>query len=436
MEYPVTTTRTERRLRTTAITAVALAATIILSSCSRGSAPQDAVTSVDDKPATGTVTLWAPDGDATALDKVLADYKKENPDLELEVTLIPSDQYTTKLQTAMSSGTLPDIAQVYTEAATQFTSSGSFAEVPEDLVDPSTFFSAAWDAGEHEGATYAVPWYAYTRVLIYRKDLAAAGNAKAPTTWDESMPFYKALQDGGATKGLGGDVGWDTYNGQDLATSAHQAGSTLMNADGTEWDFDNEKVIAAIEHETSPFLEGVSAVDTPQFLDAQPYFVEGKTASMVSGPWVVASLDTTANEVGWTEEHVATAPLPAGEENGSGALGGGSWVVSKDSANAESAWKVVREMAEEDTQIAQFVAYGTMPAVESAWKDPAITSNALYDAFFTQLQSIDPMPAVPTWGEVSTMIGKELEAVARGQETAAQAAKNLQSQADAIGTGN
>ena len=430
------TIRTGGRLRLAAVAATMLTSALILTACGHSSgAGSTTSTAVDDKPATGTVTLWAPDGDATALDKVLAGFKKDNPKLTLQVTLIPSDQYTTKLQTAMSSGTLPDIAQLYTESETQFTASGAFAPVPDGLVDPSSFFPAAWTAGKSGDSVYSVPWYTYTRVLIYRKDLAAAGNAKVPTTWDESIPFYKALEAGGATSGLGGDVGWDTYSGQDLAVYAHQAGSSLMNKDETKWDLDNDKVVSAIQYLASTFTEKVSAIDGPQFLDAQPYFVEGKTGSMISGPWVIASLDTTAKQDGWTAAHVGTAVLPKGPSNASGALGGGSWAVSKDSKNASSAWKVVREMSQTSTQIAQFKAYGSMPSVQVAWKDSSITSNSLYDAFFEQLKDIDPMPSVSTWGEVSTAIGKELEAVARGDETAAQAAKNLQSQADSIGSG-
>ncbi len=426
-----------RLLRLGAVVSTALLSALVLSACGRSAdTAADTSTTVDDKPATGTVTLWAPDGDATALDKVLATFEKENPKLSLKITLIPSDQYQTKLQTAISSGTLPDIAQLYTENQTQFLSTDAFAAVPKGLVDSSTFFEAAWKAGSYKAATYSVPWYAYTRVLIYRKDLAAAGNATVPATWDQTIPFFKALQAGGAKSGFGGDVGWDTYTGQNLAIYAHQAGSTLLNDDETKWVLDDPAVVKAIDYTTSPFTSGVSAVDTPQFLDAQPYFVAGKTGSLISGPWVVASLDTTAKKKGWTAEHVGTAVLPKGPANGSGELGGGSWVVSKDSKNASSAWKVVRAMAQKDTQIAQFKAYGTMPAVSAAWKDPSITGNPLYDAFFTQLENIQPMPAVATWGQLSTAIGKELEQVARKVETPEQAAKNLQTQADGIGVGN
>lgn len=430
--------RTRPRTRLLAFTAAAVTTALLMTGCGRSSSEQDAAAAapIDDSPATGTVTLWAPDGDATVLDDVLADFLADNPDLDLEVTLVPSDQYVTKLQTAMSSGTLPDIAQSYSEAQTQFTTSGSFAPVPEGLVDSSTFFPGAWSAGEVDGTSYVVPWYTYTRVLIYRSDFAEAGSAKVPETWDELMPFFEALEAGGAESGFGADVGWDTYTGQTTAVFAQQAGSTLLNDDMSAWEIDTPEVVSAIEYQTAPFLEGISALDTPQFLDAQPYFVDGKTGSLISGPWVIASLDTTAEQDGWTAEHVATAPLPAGDAGVFGPLGGGGWMVNADSDNADSAWKVVREMAQPETQIAQFQAYGSMPSVQAAWDDPSIADDPLLTAFFDQLKTVEMMPPVPAWAEVSTAIGQELEAVARGQESAAEAAARLQSIADGIGTGN
>jgi multiple sugar transport system substrate-binding protein len=47
---------------------------------------------------------------------------------------------------------------------------------------------------------------------------------------------------------------------------------------------------------------------------------------------------------------------------------------------------------------------------------------------------VQAMPPVPTWNEVSTLLGKELEAVARGKTTAADAMAHVQEQADSIGT--
>ncbi|WP_201788579.1 extracellular solute-binding protein [Rathayibacter sp. VKM Ac-2630] len=178
---------------------------LALTGCGRSADAGAAVdaTTVDDSAATGTVTLWAPDGDATQLDAVLADYTAENPDLDLEITLVPSDEYNTKLQTAVAAGTAPDIAFLYTEAQTQFLASDAFAPVPDGLVDADSFFEGSWEAGERDGTTYSVPWYAYTRVLIYRSDFAEAGGVSAPTTWDETIPFFEGLEAGGAESGFG-----------------------------------------------------------------------------------------------------------------------------------------------------------------------------------------------------------------------------------------
>lgn len=430
--------RTTSRRKQLAIAASALALLTALTACGRSGAgtSETGLSSIDDSPATGTVTLWAPDGDATALDKVLAPFKADNPEVDVQVTLVPSDEYNTKLQTAIAAGTTPDIAFLYTEAQTQFIASGAFATVPDGVADSSTFFPGSWEAGAFDGATYSVPWYAYTRLLIYRKDFAAAGGVTAPTTWDQMVPFWKGLQAGGAVSGFGADVGWDTYTGQNLAVAAYQAGANLLSADGKSWELDTPEMIAAAEHTVQPFVEGISALDTPQFLDSQPYLVDGKTGSMVSGPWVISSLDGTAKQDGWTAEHIATAVLPAGPDGNTGPLAGGSWGVFSKSANADAAWKTIRFMAQQDTQIAQYQAYGSLPAVVDAWKDPSIADQPLLDAFFTQLSSVKGMPAVTTWTQISTLLGNELEAVARGTETAAEAMAKVQQQADSIGTGS
>ena len=424
------------RSRLIAAGALLAAAALVAAGCGRdtaGGSDAPAVT-IDASPATGTVTLWAPDGDATELDEVLAGLRRQNPGLDLQITLVPSDEYNTKLQTAIAAGTTPDIAFLYTEAQTQFLATKAFAPVPDGLVDPGSFFEGSWAAGERSGTAYSVPWYAYTRVLIYRKDLAEAAGVTPPKTWAETVPFFQALQRAGAVHGYGADVGWDTYNGQTLATFAHQAGATLLSSDGSSWKIDDPAVVEAAEFNASFFTSGVASPDTPQFLDSQPYLVSGKTGSMISGPWVVATLDTTAQQEGWTAAHIGTAVLPAGPANDSGQLAGGSWGVTAASGNQQAAWKVVRAMAQPDTQVAQYKAAGSMPAVVAAWDDPSIAGQPLLRPFLDQLKNVQPLPAVSTWNEVSTLLGKAMEGVARGKESAAQAMAGVQNQADSIGT--
>ncbi len=427
-------THPPRRGTTLAIGLTAIAA-LALTGCGRSAtdAPDSSLT-IDDSPATGAVQIWAPDGDATVVDDVLASYQADNPDLEIEFTLIPADEYRTKLQAAIAAGTGPDIAQLYTEAQVQFIDGGAFAPVPDGLVEPSDFFTGAWDSGVVDGVAYSVPWYAYTYALVYRSDLAETAGVEAPTTWEETVPFFSALQDAGAGHGLGAEVGWGVYNGQDVASYVWQAGGELLSEDGTEWTLDTPEVVDALEFNASYFTSGVASLDGPGFLDAQPYFVEGKTAAMITGPWVLGSLDGVAGEEDWVASHVATVPVPAGPNGNVGAIAGGSWGVLADSDNAEAAWKVIRQLSAPETQVAQFEAYSSLPAIESAWDDPAIADQPLLTAFFAQLQSTRTYPQVASWAEVATQLGAEIEAVAKGVKTAEQAAADIQAFADGLGT--
>ena len=76
--------------------------------------------------------------------------------------------------------------------------SDAFDPKPAEL-DTSGFFPSSVKSTELGGTTLGVPWFVDTRVLYYRKDLAAqAGYPEFPKTWDGLTEMAKALksQDG------------------------------------------------------------------------------------------------------------------------------------------------------------------------------------------------------------------------------------------------
>lgn len=417
---------------------IALSCALPLAGCGRDddtAAATGAAQRVDDAPAKGTVTVWAAQGDADVLDKVLKSFKADNPDLVLKTTLIPNAEYYTKLQSAIAAGKGPDVAQFFPESQAQFVDPAVLKPVPDGVVDPDSFFKSLWDAGVAENVAYTVPWYAYTYALVYRSDLAKKAAVTAPKTWDDMVPFLKSLQGAGAERGLGADIGWDIFNGQDVAMYAWQAGGSLLSSGG-KWTLDTPEMAAALQYNASFFTSKTADLSTPTFLDAQPYFVSGRTAAMITGPWVVGQLDTAAKKDGWTASHVATAPLPAGSSGSVSFAAGGSWGVLADSDNTDASWKLIRHLAKPSTQIAQYKAYGSLPAVISAWDDSAIAGRPLLGAFLTQLKNTRSFPQVSTWQQVATRIGKETEAVAKGTTTAAKAASDIQAYAESVGTGS
>jgi multiple sugar transport system substrate-binding protein len=128
--------------------------------------------------------------------------------------------------------------------------------------------------------------------------------------------------------------------------------------------------------------------------------------------------------------------MPAGPAGSFSALGSGSLAVLKDGKNQTAAWKLVRYMAKPETQLAWYKLFGSLPAAKAAWDDPAIAGNALLNAEREALQTAVDIPQVPTWNQVGTYLGQQMERVARGQATAKQVLDDAQAFAESVGLGN
>lgn len=421
--------------RLVVLTTMVAATALLLTGCGQASTTEKSGTTaaVDDKPATGTLTLWAPGGDVDGLKETIKGFEKDNPKVKVTITVIADA--TTKLGTAIAAGSTPDIAGLYTQQQYPLLRTGAFEPVPAGLVDPATFFPGSYDQGVVDNVALSVPWYAYTYALMYRKDFAEKAGVSAPKTTDDLVSFFKGLQTGGAKKGLGYDVGWNSFVGEDLALWSYSYGAKLMNADQSKWDLNSPEVVKAATLMGSIFTDGVASPDGPGFLDMQPYLVNGNIGSLISGPWVISQLDAAAKTPGWTKDHIGVAAMPAGPAGSFGPVDGGSWGVFKNSKNKDAAWKLIRYLSQPSTQIAQFKAYGSLPAVVSAWKDPAIEGQPLLAPFLTQLKSAKPMPQVTTWLQVTQVMGQQMEPVARGLASPEDAMKAVQAKADSIGTG-
>jgi multiple sugar transport system substrate-binding protein len=78
---------------------------------------------------------------------------------------------------------------------------------------------------------------------------------------------------------------------------------------------------------------------------------------------------------------------------------------------------------------------GSLPAVESTWKDPVLASDKKLAVFGEQLKDTNFPPTISTWTEVAGAADSELEKIVKAGKDPAVAMKDLQATADKIGTG-
>lgn len=425
---------TNRSKRAAAAVGAALTAALLLAGCGRADTTggEAVPATLDDQPATGELNVWAQADEAAALPAFADEFMKLNPDLKINVTALPWDAAHNKYQTAIAAGTTPDMAQMGTTWMADF--SNAFLPVP-DAIDTSTFFEGSLSTNKVGDQLLGVPWYVDTRVFYFRKDLATqAGYPDGAKTWDEFKAFTKALQaKAGAEYGVT-LPSTDTDSFQSMLMFPWSNGATLTNADETKWTLDTPEWISAMKYYGSFFSEGIANPDADTGAGSrESQFVSGKTPVLTGGPSMIGSLTKAGGGEAYKDQ-IGVMRVPKSGTSTS-FTGGSNLVVFKDGKNSDSAWKFTRWLSQPDVQARWQAAVGDLPAVRSAWDDPALAADPLLSVLGDQLSDTSSPPTVSTWTEVSSQADKALEQIVRAGADPAETMKALQATADSIGTG-
>jgi multiple sugar transport system substrate-binding protein len=416
------------------IAALGLVAGLLLTGCGRDNpASSDAETgkAIAEGAATGTINVWAQGGEATLLPELMKDFEAENPGVKVNVTAIPWDAAHNKYQTAIAGGTTPDLAQMGTTWMTDF--SDAFDPKPTEI-DTSGFFPSSVKSTAIGGTSLGVPWYVDTRVLYYRKDLAAkAGYPEFPTTWEGLTALAKALKSQDGVKyGLQLPVsGADSF--QSMLPFLWSNGAQFINQDNSKWTFDTPQIVEALKYYQSFFTDGLANKNPATGAGAgEAAFVNGEAPVLIAGPSELAQLNQ-AGGPGFQDKYMV-AQFPK-KVTGTSFIGGSDLVVFKDAKNRDGAWKLAQWLSKPEVQTKWYKLSGSLPALQSAWKDPSLAGDPKLAVFGEQLKDTNFPPTIPTWTQVSAAADTQLEQIVKAGKDPAAAMKDLQATADSIGTG-
>lgn len=418
----------------TAVAAVAGTSLLLgLGACGRSEdkaagASEGAVTSIDSEPATGDLTVWAMGNEGDLLGDFVEGFKEENPDVNITVTAIPWASAHDKIQTAIAAGTVPDVIQMGTTWMADF--ADAFAPVPENF-DLSDFSAGPLEAGQVNGEQLGVPWYVDSHVLYYRTDIAEqAGWDHAPETLDELKQMAADVkQVDGVENGIYiSPSGADSWQG--TLWAFFSSGVSLMDDEGN-WTLDTPQMHEATEYIDSFFKDGITGTN----LDVTPgvsitQFVNGETPIMTGGPTTISQIA----DQGGDPDSYATAVIPKGESSTS-FVGGADFVVMDEAANPDAGWKFIQWMTKPETQVEWYKTATVLPSSQSAWEDETFAGDDKLMVYGEQLKSTQAPPAVPTWAQMSAAGDRIMEQIYKGQLSVDEGLKNLQAEAESIGTG-
>jgi multiple sugar transport system substrate-binding protein len=299
-----------------------------------------------------TLTLWTRAPLEFQAKLLVNAYNKSHKN-QVKLTIVPNDDYVSKVGAAAGSGDLPDLFAADIVYVPNWTKSGLFSDITSQISKlpfADKINKGHLDAGTYQGKHYVLPFVLDLSAMFWNKTLyreAGLDPDKGPTTLAEFVQQAKAVQ-ALHKKGVYGTYFGGNCGGCNVFTwfpMIWGAGQDVMNQDGTKslLDSDTAKQVYSAWHD----LWSAGAVDPASKDETGATWVgpfqEGKIGVM---PYPFTLLATAAKTV-----DVGVAPLPGVDGGASTFVGGDGIGISKDSSHTAQAWNFLYWLMSEDAQV-------------------------------------------------------------------------------------
>ena len=343
---------TTRRMRRIAGVLVAGALLAGVSACAADSEPASSLADagaegVDDG---STLTLWT----RAPLEKqanLLVDAYNESHENQVELTVVPNDDYVAKVGAAAGSNGLPDLFAADIVYVPNWVEQGLFQDITANI-DGFEFKdeinAGHLSAGTLDDKEYVLPFVLDLSMLFWNKDLATEAGLDAesgPANLEEFAEWAKAIQalnkpdTYGTATGLncGGCLVFTWF------PSVWADGEEVMSDDGTESLLASDTAKAI--YSTWKDLWDSGAVLPSSQDEAGPTWTAGFTEGKVGLMFYPATLLSS------TPFDAGVAGIPGPEGGASTFVGGDGIGISKDSKKSAQAWNFLNWMMSEEAQV-------------------------------------------------------------------------------------
>ena len=386
--------------------AVGIAAALALAACGDDTTSDDPGaedSAAAPEPADIRVWLNGTDTPQEMRDWLKTEFEKANPGSTLTIEEQEWEGLVERLTTSLGSEEeTPDVVEVGNTQAPTFTTAGAFTDLTDVLPElgGDDLLQGFVEAGSVDGKTYAVPYYAGSKYVFYRKDLFAKAGLEVPTTMDEFVDAAIALKaDNADVPNFSGFwfPGQDWRNG---VAFVWDAGGDLAVQDGDEWTgaLSSAESVEGLRTAQRLFTEASGAAKDGNEADPQVPFCAGEIGMLSAPGWVRWSIDNPDIGCPQMMANVGVFALPGSDGDAAPVLLGGSNIaVSAKSQHQELATEAVKLMLSDEYQ-SMFAAAGLTPAKTSLASK--LGTDEFAQATITAASNAKLTPAAANWAAV------------------------------------
>jgi N,N'-diacetylchitobiose transport system substrate-binding protein len=245
-----------------------------------------------------SITVWlqvdAQSGWPKSVAAATAAFQKLHPGVNVDVQYQQWNTHLQKFDATLAGGNTPDVIEMGNTEMTKYMAAGAFADLTADKAkfpNSSTWIKGLTDSSSYDGKLMGVPYYAGSRVVIYRTDyFKQAGITKAPTSLGQLNTDGLKLMHTFGTK----DKTFSAFYvaGPDWYTAmgfVYDFGGQIATQSGGQWTgtLDQPRAIAGLTAFKNTFASLSRASKTQD--EAHPFpttpFAQGHSASFAGPGW-------------------------------------------------------------------------------------------------------------------------------------------------------
>ncbi|MEO1590035.1 MAG: sugar ABC transporter substrate-binding protein [Cyanobacteria bacterium J06632_22] len=355
---------------------------------------------------------------------LIDDFEAENPDITVRWVDVPWADMQSKILTAVSAGTAPDVVNLNPDFASQLASRNAWMTLDDKVSseERSTYLPKIWDATTLNGESFGFPWYLTTRVTLYNEDLfAQAGVTAPPTTYAELADVAQKIKD--ETGKYAFFISFVPEDAADVMQSFVQMGVELVDEDGNA-AFNTPAGKAVFQYWTDMYQNELlpREVLTQGHRRAIELYQAGEVAILASS---AEFLDTIATNAPTIAEVTASAPQITGD-TGLQNVAAMNLVIPKSTDVPEAALKFALYVTNNENQISFAKAANVLPSTAGAADGSELTelpdnASAVEQArVISATQLADAQVLIPAMEDVKTLqkiLYDNLQAAMLGDKT-------------------
>ncbi|HEY9814796.1 MAG TPA: sugar ABC transporter substrate-binding protein [Candidatus Obscuribacterales bacterium] len=311
---------------------------------------------------------------------LIAEFESDNPDLTVRWVDVPWSDMQSKILTAVSAGTAPDVVNLNPDFALQLAGRNAWLDLNEQVPAEvqQQYLSKIWQANSLNGQSFALPWYLATSITISNTAiLDEAGMTTPPSTFEELAAAAAQIRE--RTGKYAFFVSFVPEDSAEVLQSFVKMGVQLVDEQG-QAAFNTPAGLAAFDYWVALYKDGLLPREalTQGHRRAIELYQSGEVALLSTGPQFLSTIATNAPAIAATS--IATPQITG--TTGAKNVAVMNLVVPRSTDNPEAAVKFALYVTNDANQLAFAKEANVLPS----------TIAALEDEYFTQVAD-DAAPA-------------------------------------------